>query len=78
MRRGSLVRLAFGSGGIALALLLTTLVLFVAKAPPLAAFGNIVLGAAGDWDVAANVLVSWVPLILVTSGLLVKIGRAHV
>jgi simple sugar transport system permease protein len=71
MRRGSLVRLAFGSGGIALALLLTTLVLFVAKAPPLAAFGNIVLGAAGDWDVAANVLVSWVPLILVTSGLLV-------
>jgi general nucleoside transport system permease protein len=56
---------------IILALLLTTLVLLVVKAPPLAAFANIVLGAAGSWEVAANVLVSWVPLLLATAGLLI-------
>jgi simple sugar transport system permease protein len=53
------------------AVLLTTLVLLAAKAPPIAAYLNIVLGAAGSWDVAANVLVSWVPLLLSTAGLLV-------
>ncbi|MGO9307398.1 MAG: ABC transporter permease [Spirochaetia bacterium] len=56
---------------IVLALLLTTLVLFAAKAPPVAAYVNIALGAAGSWEVAANVLVSWVPLLLATAGLLI-------
>ena len=56
---------------IVLAVLLTTVVLLAAHAPPLAAYANIVLGAAGSWDVAANVLVSWVPLLLATAGLLV-------
>lgn len=52
------------------ALLLTTVVLVVSKAPPLAAFANIVQGAVGSWDEIANVLVSWVPLLLATAGLL--------
>jgi simple sugar transport system permease protein len=56
---------------IILAILLTTFVLLAAKAPPLAAYANIVLGAVGSWDVAANVLVSWVPLLLATAGLLI-------
>ena len=56
---------------IVLAVLLTTVVLLAAHAPPLAAYANIILGAAGSWDVAANVLVSWVPLLLATAGLLV-------
>ena len=56
---------------IVAAILLTTLVLLAANAPPLAAYMNIVLGAAGSWDVVANVLVSWVPLLLATAGLLV-------
>jgi general nucleoside transport system permease protein len=56
---------------IVLALLLTTLVLIAAKASPIAAYANIVLGAVGSWDVAANVLVSWVPLLLATAGLLI-------
>jgi general nucleoside transport system permease protein len=56
---------------IVAAILLTTLVLLAAHAPPLAAYVNIVLGAAGSWEVAANVLVSWVPLLLATAGLLV-------
>ncbi len=57
-------------GAIALALLFTTFVLLAAKAPPLAAYLNLGLGALGSWEVISNVLVSWVPLLLVTSGLL--------
>jgi simple sugar transport system permease protein len=71
VRNTKLSRFAFDSGGIIFAFLVTTVVLVAAKAPPLQAFGNIVHGAAGSWNVAANVLVSWVPLVLVTSGLLV-------
>jgi general nucleoside transport system permease protein len=65
------VNILFQVGAVVLALLLTTVVLLIAKAPPIAAYVNIVLGALGSWDVAANVLVSWVPLLLVTAGLLV-------
>jgi ABC-type uncharacterized transport system permease subunit len=68
-RQGSPV--LFTAAAVVVALLLTTLVLLASGAPPLAAFWNIVLGALGSWGVAANVLVSWVPLLLVTSGLLV-------
>lgn len=57
-------------GAVLFALLLTTLVLLASKAPPLAAFANIILGAVGSWEVVANVLVSWVPLLLATAGLL--------
>lgn len=58
-------------GAIVLAVLLTTLILLAAKAPPIAAYVNIVLGALGSWEVAANVLVSWVPLLITTAGLLI-------
>jgi simple sugar transport system permease protein len=71
MRDSRSSRLLFQSGAIVLALALTTVVLLLAGAAPFAAFKNIVLGAAGSWDVVANVLVSWVPLLLATSGLLV-------
>jgi simple sugar transport system permease protein len=70
MRKERLANALFGSGAILLALGITTLVLLAAKAPPLAAYANIALGAAGSWNVAANVLVSWVPLLLATAGLL--------
>jgi ABC-type uncharacterized transport system permease subunit len=63
-------RSLFQIGAVLLALLVTTAVLIAAKAPPLAAFANIVQGAFGSWDVTSNVLVAWVPLLLVTSGLL--------
>ncbi len=71
MRSARSVRVLFQLGAVLLALGVTTLVLLVSGARPLAAFQNIVLGAFGSWDVAANVLVSWVPLLLATSGLLV-------
>jgi len=70
MRESKLTKALFKVGAVVLALLLTTLVLLAVKAPPLAAFKNIILGATGSWEVMANVLVSWVPLLLVTAGLL--------
>ena len=60
----------FQVAAVIVALALTTVVLLVAKAPPFQAYANIVLGAVGTWDEISNVLVSWVPLLLVTSGLI--------
>ena len=71
MTKARLSNALLQGAAIVLAVLLTTLVLLAAKAPPIAAFANIVLGAAGSWDVAANVLVSWVPLLIATAGLLI-------
>jgi len=56
---------------IALALGFTTLVTLMAKAPPLAVFQNLWLGAFGSWGKVADVLISWTPLLLATTGLLV-------
>jgi general nucleoside transport system permease protein len=61
----------FRLGAVVLALALTTLVLVATKAPAFAAYASIARGAVGSWNVAADVLVAWVPLLLVTSGLLV-------
>ncbi len=65
------LRALFQAAAVILALLLTTVVLVVSKAPPLAAYQNIIVGAVGSWEVIANVLVSWVPLLLATAGLIV-------
>jgi general nucleoside transport system permease protein len=61
----------FQAAAVALALALTTLVLVATKAPPFTAFASIARGAVGSWGVASDVVVSWVPLLLATSGLLV-------
>lgn len=49
----------------------TALVVSIADAPPLEAFRLIVVGGAGSLRAVSNVLVAWVPLLLVTAGLLV-------
>jgi len=71
VRSGRAQNALFQVGAVVLAILITALVLVASRTPPFAAFGNIIVGAVGSWDVAANVLVSWVPLLLVTAGLLV-------
>ncbi|SLM11399.1 ABC-type uncharacterized transport system, permease component [uncultured spirochete] len=71
MRDSRATRLLFKVGAILFALIVTTGVLFLAKAQPFAAYKYITLGALGSWDVVTNVFVSWVPLLLATSGLLV-------
>lgn len=58
-------------GAVFLALLFTTLVLLASNAPPLEAFQNIIIGSVGSWGKFLDVLISWVPLLLVTAGLLI-------
>ncbi|MCX8032294.1 MAG: ABC transporter permease [Thermoleophilia bacterium] len=53
------------------ALLITSLILFVAGAPPLRAFAEIARGIGGSMGNVSNVLVAWVPLLLASSGVLV-------
>jgi simple sugar transport system permease protein len=53
------------------ALVITTVVLALTGAEPFAAYASIVKGAAGTWTMAADVIVAWIPLLFVTSGLLV-------
>ena len=70
MKSSRATNLLFQLGAVVIALALTTVVLLASKAPPLQAYSNIALGAVGSWEVIANVLVSWVPLLLVTAGLI--------
>ena len=56
---------------VALALLVTTLVLVATNAPPLEAYRNIIIGSVGSWGSFSDVLISTVPLLLATAGLLV-------
>jgi simple sugar transport system permease protein len=56
---------------VILALALATLVLIATGAPPLAAYASIIKGAVGNWGVVSDTVVAWVPLLLVTAGLLV-------
>jgi general nucleoside transport system permease protein len=59
------------AGAVLLALLFTTLVLLASNAPPLEAFQNILVGSIGSWGKFSDVLIAWVPLLLVTAGLLI-------
>ncbi len=56
---------------ILLALVVTTVVLVLSKAPPFQAYWNIIMGAFGSTSVFANTLVAWVPLLLASAGVLV-------
>lgn len=52
------------------ALLFTTLIMLIVKAQPLEAYKNILIGSFGSVNKFSDVLVAWVPLLLVSSGLL--------
>ncbi len=70
--KGERIGLTLGLRTLAfvLAILVTILVLLASGAPPLEAFRQIVLGAFGSSKRLSDVLVSWVPLLLASSGLL--------
>ena len=70
MRDDRKTRILFGSGSVILALALSSLLIAATGNDPWAAYKNILQGAAGSPNVAANVVVAWVPLLLATSGLL--------
>lgn len=61
----------FQVAAFVLALLFTTLILILAGAPPFEAYKNIVIGSVGSFRKFTDVLVSWVPLLLVSAGLLI-------
>jgi simple sugar transport system permease protein len=65
------VSIGFQVVALLLALLFTTLILLAAGAPPLEAYKNIVTGSIGSFKKFSDVLVSFVPLLLVSAGLLV-------
>ncbi|MBN1535330.1 MAG: ABC transporter permease [Anaerolineales bacterium] len=56
---------------VLMALLLTTLIMLAADAPPLEAYANIIKGSFGSLDRISKVLLSWIPLLLTTAGLLI-------
>lgn len=71
VKNSRLVNIGFQLVALLLALGFTTLILVAAGAPPLEAYKNIVSGSVGSFKKFSDVLVSWVPLILVSAGLLV-------
>jgi general nucleoside transport system permease protein len=56
---------------VLLALIVTAVLVWIANANPFDVFSNILDGAFGSTDNFAHVLVSWVPLLIATSGLLI-------
>ena len=60
----------FQLGGLALAFLFVTMILLLVDADPIEAFGLIWVGAVGNATRISSVFVVWVPLVLVTCGLL--------
>jgi ABC-type uncharacterized transport system permease subunit len=65
------VNIGFQVLAICLALLFTTTILVLAGAPPFEAYRQIIIGSIGSIRKFSDVLVAWVPLMLVTSGLIV-------
>lgn len=71
MRNSRWFNLIVQVSAVILALLFTTIILLATKAPPLEAYKNIYIGSFGSLVKFMDVLISWVPLMLVTAGLLI-------
>ncbi len=65
------INIGFQVVAVLLALLFTTAILIMAGAPPLEAYQQIIIGSIGSLRKLSDVLVAWVPLLLVTSGLII-------
>lgn len=63
--------ISFRVGAILLPLIFTAVIILISNANPIDVFYNILKGAFGSVDNMANVLVAWIPLLLVSSGLLI-------
>ena len=66
-----LIDLLLNLSPVVLALVFTTLILVIAKAPPGEAYQNILAGATENQAKISSVLMAWVPLALCSAGLLV-------
>ncbi len=64
-------RIAYQIIGIIAALAFIVIILLLTGAPPFKTFQQLVIGIVGSVNNISNVLVSWMPLLIVTAGLLV-------
>ena len=71
MKKNTWINLGFQVGALVLALLITTLLLVAAGAPPIKAYGSIISGAFGSLSNIENILITWSPLLLTTAGVLI-------
>jgi simple sugar transport system permease protein len=71
MKKNLWINIGFQIGALALSLLITTLILIAAGAPPLKAYGSILSGAFGTSKNLMTVLITWSPLLLTTAGVLI-------
>ena len=70
MKKTFWLNIGLQTAAVLLALLVTTLILLLAGAPPLQAYASILRGAFGSTGDIADILISWSPLLLTTAGLL--------
>ncbi len=71
MRKNTWINFGFQIGALLLALLITTIILISAGAPPLAAYLSVLKGSFGSTDNVVAVLITWSPLLLTTAGVLI-------
>lgn len=71
MKKNLWMNIGFQVGALLLALLITTLILAAAGAPPFKAYGSILSGAFGSKNNVMAVLITWSPLLLTTAGVLI-------
>ncbi len=71
MKKNLWINVGFQVGALILALVITTLILVAAGAPPLKAYGSILSGSFGSSKNLMAVLITWSPLLLTTAGVLV-------
>jgi len=71
MKKNIWVNTAFQVGALITAFLLSTLLLVAAGAPPFKAYAAIFKGALGSIGNVENLLISWLPLLLTTAGVLI-------
>src|SRR5271157_1958346 len=71
MKKSTWINIGFQVGALVLALLITTLLLIAAGAPPFQAYESIVNGAFGSSNDVFSILISWSPLLLTTAGVLI-------
>ncbi len=71
MKKNLWINIGFQIGALVLSLVITTLILIAAGAPPLKAYGSILSGAFGTSKNLMTVLISWSPLLLTTAGVLI-------
>ncbi len=71
MKKNTWINIGFQVGALVLALLITTLLLVAAGAPPFKAYASIISGAFGSLNNIENILITWSPLLLTTAGVLI-------